>query len=290
MQYAGGGLVDALHGGNCLILNLSGFRRLIREVGQVKDLINRGNVFHPHKTQPINSKASYFYGYLMEFLSRLLAAHIITGEYKQGMSEEEIKHTKEQGYPIALYALGNGWGFGHLFDIDYARAVFAQDLRERTNEILQETKQESGDEQMPAVDVEVPDGFGISDPKEAVVFGLLKNEGGRANDRELWAFKTIVGCTTRVGATRTVPWYLPVTNRGSLLPDKQEELPRATVDCPKDEGPAFHRKLMTPHELDPGLNQVRNQLSKCLGERWFIQSPLHVLMEKLFKPKLKELL
>jgi hypothetical protein len=229
----------------------------------------------------------------MEFLARLLAAHIITGEYKVGMAEAELEYTKQNGYPVALYALGNGWGFGHLFDPKYAKAILAPDLTARANEMIAEANQRAETDPLPLIEVEVPDGFGLSDPKEAVVRGLLQGdiETGRRKEVD-WVFRTIVGCTTRIGSTRTVPWYFPVTDLSNRLPFDQEELPLATLDCPKDEWPAFHRRLIAPHELDPGLNQVRSELSKCIGSghRWFLQSPLHVLMEKLFKPKLKELI
>jgi hypothetical protein len=290
IRYAGGALVEALDGGHCLLTSVSGFRRLIREVGQVRDLTKRGNVFDPHRSGSTNAKTSYFYGYLMEFLARLLAAHVITDEYRKGMTQDEIAYVKEHKYSIALFALGNGWGFGHLFDPEYAKANFAPDLTKRTNEILEEAKEKKGLESVPQVEVEVPDGFGISDPKAAVVFGLLKggNQVGERKEVE-WDFRTIVGCTTTFGSTRSVPWYLPVSNLSNRLPENNEELPLAMPDCPKEEWPEFNSKLMTPHEIDPGLNQIRSELTRCIqsGHRWFVQSPLHVLMEKLIKPNLK---
>lgn len=290
IRYAGGALVDALDGGHCLLTSISGFRRLIREKADVKDLVRIGNVFDPHRSGAMNAKTSYFYGYLMEFLSRLLAAHIITGEYQSGMTQDEIEYVKQHKYPVALYALGNGWGFGHLFDPAYAKALFAPDLTKRANEIIEGAPQREGIDALPRIEVEVPDGFAGSDPKAAVVFGLLKggNEVGERREVE-WDFRTIVGCTTTVGSTRTVPWYLPISNLSNRPPENTDELPRATLDCPKDEWPEFDSKLMTPHELDPGLNQVRSELTKCIqsGHRWFVQSPLHVLMERVFKPNLK---
>jgi hypothetical protein len=292
-QYAGGALVDALDGGNCLATSASSFRRMIREVGQVKEMLDRGNAFHPHKGGQINAKTAYFYGYLLEFLSRLLAAHIITGEYKTGMPDNEIELVLNSNYQVALYPLGNGWGFGHLFDPEYARAIFATDLTDRTNEIIREAVDIDPSTLLPQVEVDVPEGLGSSDPKRAVVLGLLRGESERrSGKKDDWAFRTILGCTTQVGTARSVPWYLPVTNLGLRPPKGQEELPLATLDCPKDEWPSFHRRLITPHELDPGLNKIRNDLSKCLGpvNRWFILSPFHVMLEKLFKPKLKELL
>jgi hypothetical protein len=303
-QYAGGALLDGLDGGRCLNTSLSTFRRLIREVGNVKELMQRGNVFHPNKATPIENKTDYFYGYLLEFLARLLAAHIITGGWQDKLSEGEQAQVLEQGYRIALYALGNGWGFGELFDPDYARSVFAKELTERTNEILGEAAKKEPEKTFPRVIARVPRGFGERDdlgeydPKRAVVFGLL--EGGHATDEkaEEWTFKTIVGCTTKVGATRVVPWYFPVTSLSARPLDgevdpllKGDPLPQAALDCPQEEWPSFHRKLPAPHELDHDLNRVRNDLSKCLANKnWFVQSPFHVLLEKLIKPKLKEMI
>src|SRR5262249_9758353 len=244
-------------------------------------------------------------GYLLEFLSRLLAAHIITGEWMEKLSDEQkaqiLQKEEVGGYRVELYPLGNGWGFGRLFDAEYARRAFAVDLADRANKILVEASDKLNQEGTPAtfprVEIKVPDGFGESDPKEAVVFGLLKAkmEFRRRVDVN-WQYRTIVGYTTKVGPTRVVPWYRPVDDRAMLLEggkigNGEGELPNASLTCPPQEWPGFHSKLYTPHELDPGLNRTSNDIQTCLrmASKWFHQSPFHVILEKLIKPKLREI-
>jgi hypothetical protein len=270
-----------------------------------------GRGFQP-RLERVHAKTFYFYGYLLEFLARLLAAHIISGEWTEKLSPEEKKQILGLGYEVELYPLGNGWGFGQLFDFEYARFSFASDLATQTNRILAEaeTQEEanrsnnsngdaSGDssQPLPRVLVRVPDGFGEGDPKEAVVFGLLKAKTEYRRRAEVnWQYRTIVGYTTRVGLTRVVPWYLPVDDNAQLLEDGkvadgEGELPNASLVCPPDQWPSFYNKLISPHELDPGLNRTSNEIQTCLrmSSKWFHQSPFHVILEKLIKPKLKEL-
>jgi hypothetical protein len=292
-QYAGGALVDAFDGGRCLIVPINRFRRMLREVGQVKELLEAGHAFE-NKRERINGKTHYFYSYLQEFLARLLAAHVVSGEWAEKLDEAGQAQVKEGGYTVELYPLGNGWGFGHLFDPEYAKSVFAGDLTRRANEIMEEAEQKAALQGLPRVRVHVPEGFGNEDPKSAVVYGLLRGDGERANrKKEDWVFRTIVGCTTRVGPTRFVQWHRPITDLFARAPEGENEgLPIAALTCPPNEWPAFHPGLAAPHDLDPGLNKTGNDLAKCLmvGAKWFVQSPFHVLLEKLIRPKLKEIL
>lgn len=296
-QYAGGALVDGYDGGKCLSVSLNAFRRMIRESG-VTEMLKKGRGFQPRQER-VRAKTFYFYGYLMEFLARMLAAHIISGEWTEKMSAEQEEQTRQQGYHVELYPLGNGWGFGQIFDSQYAISSFAGDLSKRANEILIAAKQKiEPPPDLPQVIVKVPEGFGKDDPKEAVVFGLLKSKSSEFRQRlePGWQYRTIVGQTTKVGPTRVVPWYRPVDDRATLLDDGKNadgmgELPNASLTCPPDEWPDFIAKLATPHQLDPGLNKTSNALQTCLfmSSKWFHQSPFHVILEKLIKPKLKEL-
>ncbi|MEM4202610.1 MAG: hypothetical protein QXS54_00935 [Candidatus Methanomethylicaceae archaeon] len=299
-QYAGGGLVQALAAGGCLRpdYDLGRFRRVIREVGQVTELMRVGTVFHPHRINAINSKTSYFYSYLMEFLARLLAAHILTGEWAEELTEEEKEKAQREGYLVALYPFGNGWGFGHFIDSRYARDVFSQKLMDRANQILKEARQQREQwRDVPSLVIKGQD-LRIADPKWAVAIGLLRGGGQAAGEREEnWSFRTILGWTTCVGTTRRIPWYLPITDRANpwtfeKLLEGEDRLPSNQIlDCCEDEWPTFPEGLPTPHRLDADLNQTRRHLWECvrLGADWFVQSPFHILLEKLFKPKLREL-
>jgi len=296
-QYAGGALVDAYDGGNCLSVGVNVFRRLVREVGRVKEMFRRGQGFQP-RPEKVNRKTALFYGYLMEFLARLLAAHIISEEWTEKLSEDEKMRILKEGYNVELYPLGNGWGFGALLDEEYSRTAFAGDLSDRANKILDEAAHKLDRMNMPRVAVKAPEGFGEGDPKEAVVFGLLKAKMEfRRRVSVNWQYRTIVGYTTKAGTTREVPWYRPVDDRAMLLeggktPNGEGELPNAHLTCPPNEWPGFHSKLLSPHELDAGLNRTSNELQTCLlaSNKWFHQSPFHVILEKLIKPKLKDIL
>jgi len=295
-QYAGGALVDAYDGGKCLSVSVNVFRRLVREVGRVREMFRKGQGFQP-RPEKVNRKTALFYGYLMEFLARLLAAHVISNEWVEKLSEDEKARIIEEGYDVELYPLGNGWGFGALLDEEYSRTAFAGDLSDRANKILDEAAQKIDHMNMPRVKVGVPEGFGDGDPKEAVVFGLLKAKTEfRRRVAVKWQYRTIVGYTTRAGTMRVVPWYRPVDDRAMLLDngkaaDGEGELPNAHLTCPPNEWPGFYSKLLTPHELDPGLNKTSNELQTCLlaSNKWFHQSPFHVILEKLIKPKLKDI-
>lgn len=299
-QYAGSGLVHALAASDCLMPNydLGKFRRVIREVGQVAELMRSGNVFHPHRINAIRGKTVYFYSYLMEFIARLLAAHILTGEWAEGLTEEQQRLAK-RGYLVALYPFGNGWGFGRFIDPRYARDVFSQQLKVRANQILDEARRQQKEwEDVPSLDIRGQD-LPIADPKWAVAIGLLRVADQQAGEgeEERWSYRTILGWTTRVGTSRKIPWYLPVTDRANpwifeRSLKREEELPFNPIfDCPEDEWPTFPSGLPTPHELDRDLNQTRRHLNACYqqGANWFVQSPFHILLEKLFKPALGRL-
>jgi hypothetical protein len=112
--------------------------------------------------------------------------------------------------------------------------------------------------------------------------------------KEIWKARTILGWTTQVGQGRRVPWYREVEEGNSSPPTGEASIPtNATVGFPEDEWPSFPAELPSPTELDEGLKATRQYLSQIVtsgNERlWFVESPFHVLMEKLFKPKLEEL-
>lgn len=294
-QYAGGGLVNALSKGGCLIpgSDIANFRRKVREVGSVKELMNTESVFLNRKKNAIEAKGSYFYAYLRQFLARLLAAHIINGEWK-GAAALGAAASSENGRPVyrvLLYTLGNGWGFGSFID-NYYSARFSESLTAEVNQIIDEAiKREVAPADSPVVAV---DSFTPKNPKGAVAFGAVSEVAGRGVEEARWNARTILGWTTQVGHGRKVPWFREVVEGNSKPPVSEEAIPpNAALGCPPDEWPAFPANLPRPEELDEGLRQTRQYLSQCspssIGKEWFVASPFHVLMEKLFKPKLEEL-
>jgi hypothetical protein len=293
-QYAGGGLVSALAKGGCLIpgSDIANFRRKVREVGSVKELMNSESVFLTRKKNAIEAKGSYFYAYLRQFLARLLAAHIVSGEWKgRGPLVENAVEDGRPVYRVAFYTLGNGWGFGGFIDTQYPTR-FSESLAVEVNQIIDEAiKRDTIPADSPTIAIEC---FRLENPKGAVAKGAILQVSGRAVRDEDWKARTILGWTTQIGQARRVPWFREVIEGNSSPPAGEAEIPsNATVNCPQDEWPSFPSDLPPPHELDEGLRATRQFLLQCvpsaIGKKWFVDSPFHVLMEKLFKPKLEEL-
>ncbi|MFL6211547.1 MAG: hypothetical protein ACJ74W_22045 [Pyrinomonadaceae bacterium] len=302
-KYAGTGLAVALAEGGCLRpgSDLSHFRRRIREVGNVKELLTSEVLFQSQKRNAITAKSAYFYAYLRQFLARLLAAHIVTGEWQEGLSAEAQNAIRLGGYQVLLYPLGNGWGFGNFIDPDYASETFCQRLTAEANAIIEEALRQQAQvngapapADLPRIKVKGQSLKAISGPKSAVAIGVLTSTHARKVAEPGWESRTIVGWTTQVSISRNVPWYAAIDGEGAQTPKGEQPLPSNPIlNCPEGEWPAFPAKLPTPHQLDPNLDQTRPHLSVCnpksIEHYWFYESPFHILLEKLFKPALKEL-
>lgn len=307
VRYAGAALLKALDSGRCLQPDLPKFRRLLREEGDVVRLQKRGNVFLPAKLDFTRRKTGFFYAFLREYVARLLAAHMVTGEWEKGRDPAEIKKIREgqDGYTVALYPFGNGWGFGNVIAERYPASRFVDSLSERVEEIVQEeirARQAQGEPksiEIPKVRIQAMD-LEKKDPKSVVAFGLLTASGGRGPEyfkgcMENWSrFRTIVGCTTQVGSFRSIPWHVSISD--GRAPEGQDQIPPgAQLDCPDKMGPSFPASLAdySPHELDRDLAKTRPKLAKCLSSvqeaGWFVKSPLQVLLEELFKPSLERI-
>lgn len=297
-QYAGSALTTALAKGGCLApgSDLARFRRKLREVGSVKELMNSESVFLSKKRNAIEAKSSYFYAYLRQFLARLLAAHIITGEWRgqaDGPAAQAAAGGQQQRpvYHVLLYPLGNGWGFGSFIDAQYTRR-FTERLTGEANNIIRDAV-DRGIVPPDTPEVLVKDSE-PKHPKSAVAFGVLSEVQGRQTSKQEWPSRTILGWTTQVGRTHKVDWYQPIVGDSADPPRGQPEVPpHATLDCPPGEWPAFPDSLYTPHDLDDGLKRTGRYLARCspgAGEKkWFVESPFHVMLEKLFKPELEKL-
>lgn len=289
VRYAGGALVSAFSRGGCLQTGITAdeFRRYIRETGNLTELQRMGTVFDERRRPIVVRKTEYFYGYLREYLARILAAHFVNGEWQQYREEAEVQHI--DSYRIALYPLGNGWGFGALLSPKYIDWL-AKELKQRTEGILQEVLgTRRGD--YPRLEI-VPQPLpGDTHPKQAVALGLLEKPAGRER-REVplgVSFRTILGWTVQVGVTRQIPWHR-TTDESLFPPEGEEAIPSGSIlDCPRDTTPRFPKDLDDPYEIDRDLNRTRGILNQeCLqGHRWFRRTPLQVMMESLFKPHLE---
>jgi hypothetical protein len=293
-QYAGGGLVSALAKGGCLTpgSDLADFRRKVREVGSINELMNSGSVFLPRKKNAIEAKGSYFYAYLRQFLARLLAAHVISGEWKgSGPLVETGGEDGRSVYRVVLYTLGNGWGFGGFIDTNYATR-FSERLAVEVNRIIDEAiKRDALPANSPRIAIECNT---PQNPKGAVAKGTISLDSGGEVAKGEWKARTILGWTTQVGHGRRVPWYREVIEGNSSPPAGEAPiLSNSTVGFPQDEWPSFPAELPPPDDLDSGLKETRQYLSQIVASaterEWFVESPFHILMERLFKPKLEEL-
>jgi hypothetical protein len=297
IRYAGGALVTALSRGQCLRAGLSeaGFRRWIRETGDLGALQRMGTIFDSRREPAMVHKTQYFYGYLREYLARILAAHIVTGEW-QGLGprdgkeirrdEKEIEIIRKEGYYIALYPLGNGWGFGSLLHPLYATRL-ADQLQQRTEAILREVLGDKrGD--FPEIRVVAQTLPRETHPKAAVAQGILKAAEIRKIDSFGMPLRTILGWTVQAGRIRRIPWHRE-TDGFSVPPGEEPIKAGYILDCPPDEPPRFPSDLDGPYDIDPELKQTRQTLNReCLrGREWFIRTPLQVFMESLFKPHLE---
>ncbi|MEM4202749.1 MAG: hypothetical protein QXS54_01635 [Candidatus Methanomethylicaceae archaeon] len=283
-KYAGDGLVQALEG-RFLNVNVNQFQRQVRERG-IEGMRRIGNVFQHERI--IERKTNYFYSYLLEFIARLLAAHIVTGEWSEGLDEVERNFVQENGYWVAFYPLGMGWGFGHFIDGLYTNGIFPEQLQSRVDEILRNHFHR--DDYVPRV--RITGQLLPGNPKSFVAFGLLArmDQQGQQDEQR---YRSILGWTVRVGMNWTAEWFLPAVN--PVGGERHRRLPAGQIDCPERDptGLTFPRHLPSPHDLDRGLNQTRQYLNDCRGggsgAEWFRKSPFEVLMEKLFQPKLRDL-
>jgi len=288
IRYAGSALVTALSRGQCLREGVSEaeFRRLIREAEGLTTLQRIGNVFDQRREPAIVHKDQYFYRYLIEYLARILAAHIISEEWKDFRSQQEIDIIQRDGYYVALYPLGNGWEFGSLLHPYYVSQRFALELQQRTETILREVL---GDQRsnFPAVRVVAATLQSIH-PKAAVAHGILKASDIRRIESLGSPLRTILGWTVQVGRIRRVPWHRETD--GYTVPQEEAPIqPGLSLDCPPDEPPRFPSDLAGPYDIDRNLNQTRQILNReCLrGREWFVRTPMQIFMEHLFKSHLE---
>jgi hypothetical protein len=297
VQYAGGALASALVGGNCLKpgCDITHFRRQMRETSSVSELLSSNMLFARDKVNAITRKSDYFYGYLRDFLARLVAAHVIANQRSKGLTPGDADgQTQRETYKFMMLPLGNGWGFGHFLGSNFASGIFCKHLTAEANRIIDEAiTHKVVSAQSPRIEVK---GKAVENPKDAVAIGLLPSvlEGVNVEKQE-WAWRSIVGWTTHGESGSKADWYYPVTMGDFQAPDGANKMPSNSVlDCPAEAWPAFSSDLPKPHELDKDLDKTRRHLPKCspvtINDTWFRYSPYHVLLEELFKPALKGLI
>jgi len=302
-EYAGGALAAALveGKGDCLRAgtDFATFRRKIRASGSIRELAATEDLFLSSRRGTVITKSSYFYGYLLQFLARLLAAHILTRECQSQVPQASKEIVKQPAFNVVFYGFGNGWGYGDLIDrAGRYRNVFGELLEETTNSILQDARakgitvgDQAASDALPEVKIKtVP----IKEPKSAVACGLLRvGESSSLFEEPEWPFRTIVGWTTTVNLNQKIEWYLPI-EAAARNPKDQQPIPGdSKLDCREEEWPALANELPTPQFWDKNLDKTRGLIEdKCSPkgpqQSWLQESPFRILLEHTFKDALKK--
>ncbi len=305
-QYAGSGLLSAL-GKDCLAqrATLEDLRARIRSAQRTADVLNSSDVVRADMKERAKRRTVDFYLYLKEYLARLVAARLI-------LNLENTYEGFKSEYPVSLFFLGNGWGFGSFLNAYAYSDEFAETLGKRVEEILSEFA--AGENEKPAAypgpyaGVKVVPRFLTRPendkkrihPKAAVACGLLventvkRQHMVEAEGRKQTGWRKIMGHDVSLGADR-YPWFLPLDFRlrypKEILAEGAYPLivERRVVQWNKEALPSFPKDFYKPHEIDEEMRQMRQKLATRLvsaSNPWFAASPFEILLEDLYKTHL----
>jgi hypothetical protein len=327
VRYAGMSLLAAYQGQqkgeSCMAgkTTLDVLRRRVREAPHVNTVLSDPTLFNKNQEAVTRNRTFHFYGYLTEYVARMLAAGFLDQQFKIVDAAQNLEFPRE--LKIAMFFLGNGWRF-HAWLTGNDQAGPGKDIWKRMMELLTAEKSEYADRVRAALKgarlshtverlAEVPH------EKAAVAFGLLKEARKTRNpDREAGT-SGILGWETRVDGTTPIPWFAmynpkaggppaPATSSGpsdvvvfgeepsaggagEIETPWYRELPASPSLDWHDTAPKLPLNLEPPFELDPNLNMTRGALKRgCMptgSQRWFAKGPYEVMLEELFRPKLK---
>jgi hypothetical protein len=326
VRYAGMSLLSAYQGQqkneSCLAgkTTLDVLRRRVREAPHVNTVLGDPTLFNRNQEAVTKNRTFHFYGYLTEYVARMLAAGFLDQRFKIAGVVDALEFPRE--LKIAMYFLGNGWRF-HAWLAGNDHVGLGKDIWKRMMELLTAEKSEYADRiraQLKGARLSHSvERAQVPHEKAAVAFGLLK-EGRRTRTSETDTGTCgILGWETRVDGIKPIPWFAmydtkdgeppaPTARAGSDDVVVFGEDPAASngseIDAPwyrdfpsspsldwHDSSPKLALKLESPFELDPNLNMTRGALKRgCMptgSQRWFAKGPYEVLLEELFRPKLK---
>lgn len=305
VRYAGMGLLSAFEGqgreNSCLAgkATLDVLRRRVRESRSANDVLGDPTLFNKLQDGVRHNRTLHFYGYLVEYVARILAAGFLDQRFKVEGANGEREFPKQM--KIALFLLGNGWRFHSLLSDEY-KASMANDVWKRLMELLKGEKSAYGDEIRKAISgirlsqkaEELKD---VPHEKAAVAMGLLKPEGRVEKDPDRGSrTRGILGWNTRVDGTREIPWFVmydtslarppaphaaggkkgneneavlsfgdePAAATAAMGPDTPwyESLPASPSLDWHDSAPRLPVTLEPPFELDENLNMTRGALKR----------------------------
>ncbi len=320
VRYAGMSLLAAYQGqqksDSCLAgkTTLDVLRRRVREAPHVKAVLGDPTLFNKHQEAVTRNRTFHFYGYLTEYIARMLAAGFLDQRFT---TEGALKLEFPRELKVAFYFLGNGWRFNDWLTGN-DQAALGRDIWRRMMELLT-AEQTAYAEQIRAAlhgalmshSVERP--VGIPHDKASVAFGLLRKTQ-KATEPKAYTLG-ILGWETKVDGTRPIPWFamsgskdgaVPAPGqppggpetfggagpaRGELETPWYDEFPSSPSLDWHDTAPRLPLKLEAPFELDPNLNMTRGPLKRgCMpvGQKtWLARGPYEVMLEDLFRTKLK---
>lgn len=326
VRYAGMSLLAAYQGQqkgeSCLAgkTTLDVLRRRVREAPHLNTVLGDPTLFNKNQEAVTRNRTFHFYGYLTEYVARMLAAGFLDQRFKTADAAQNLEFPR--ALKIAFYFLGNGWRF-HTWLAGNDQAGPGKDIWKRMMELITAERSEYADRIRAALKgarlshttEKLSD---VPHEKAAVAFGLLKEfRRARSQDRETGT-AGILGWETRVDGTRQIPWFAmydtkesgpPAPVSGSAADEVVfgETSPSAgsgDIDTPwyrdfpsspsldwQDTEPRLPLKLEPPFELDPNLNMTRGPLKRgCMptgNQNWFVKGPYEVMLEELFRPRLK---
>lgn len=326
VRYAGMSLLAAYQGQqkgeSCLAgkTTLDVLRRRVREAPHLNTVLGDPTLFNKNQDAVTRNRTFHFYGYLTEYVARMLAAGFLDQRFKMADATQTLEFPRV--LKIAFYFLGNGWRF-NAWLAGNDQVGPGKDIWKRMMELLTAEKSAYADRIRAALKgarlshttERLSD---VPHEKAAVAFGLLRDaRKARNQDREAGT-AGILGWETRIDGTRPIPWFAMYNTKESGPPALVAgsaanevvfgEAPSAAgddeIDAPwyrdfpsspsldwHDTEPRLPMKLEPPFELDPNLNMTRGPLKRgCMPtghQNWFVKGPYEVMLEELFRPKLK---
>lgn len=289
VRFAGTNILQAFQGyddgkkksPNCLVPSLSAesLKRRIREAPEIRDAFASDDVLNSSREKLANARIKMFYGYLLEYVSRMVVSPLAYPAGRKFRDAEGGIRQVPSNLQVEILLLGNGWAFGDLVDMSGVAEMVEAIVGRRTEAIADGL--ERAEPATIKVSVRRPEG--VEHPKAAVAMGLLNLEGAGGSGRRI-VTRRILGVTTKIGDV-TVPWYEEVRGKGERSPSGEEPLEQgAFLDWEKDAAPRFPRTLKSPHDLDPDLENSARAMMRALAveDEWIQGSPFEVLLQDLF--------
>jgi len=292
----------------------------VREAPHLNTVLGDPTLFNKNQDAVTRNRTFHFYGYLTEYVARMLAAGFLDQRFKTADAAQNLEFPRV--LKIAFYFLGNGWRF-HTWLASNEQAGPGKDIWKRMMELITAERSEYADRIRAALrgarlshtTERLSD---VPHEKAAVAFGLLKEfRKPRSPDRETGT-AGILGWETRIDGTRPIPWFAMYNTKESGPPaplsgsaaneivfgETSPSAGNGDIDMPwyrdfssspsldwHDTEPRLPLKLEPPFELDPNLNMTRGPLKRgCMpagNQNWFVKGPYEVMLEELFRPKLK---